>query len=73
MLQAEALELLSPGDIARMLQLHERTVQLFLKQGKIKGMKVGRKWRAYRTDVEDYLAGQRQLALVAAQEEGRRD
>jgi excisionase family DNA binding protein len=73
MVQGAAIELLSPGDIAKLLGLHERTVQLFLKQGKIKGMKVGRKWRAYRSDIEDYLAEQRQAAYAAAQAEGQRD
>jgi excisionase family DNA binding protein len=72
-MQIEPLELLSPVDIAKMLQLHERTVQLFLKQGRIKGMKVGRKWRAYRADVEDYLVNQRQQAYAMAQEGGQRD
>jgi excisionase family DNA binding protein len=69
----EVLQLLDAKQIATMLGLHLRTVQHFLRTGRIRGMKVGKSWKAYPSDVQDYLAAQRQAALATAMEESTRD
>jgi excisionase family DNA binding protein len=60
-------------EIAMLLGLHLRTVQLLFRQGKIQGMKIGRSWKAYQSDIDAYLAAQRQAAVALAQAESRRD
>jgi excisionase family DNA binding protein len=56
-------------EIAAMLGLHLRTVQLLFRRGKIRGMKVGRNWKAYQSDIDAYLQAQRQAALAVTGQE----
>ena len=56
-------------EIAAMLGLHLRTVQVLFRTGKIRGMKIGRSWKAYQSDIDAYLQAQRQAALAATGQE----
>jgi excisionase family DNA binding protein len=66
----EGLELYDAKQVARILGLHLRTVQQFFKSGKIRGLKVGRTWKASMADIQAYLDAQRQAAMVVAGKEG---
>jgi excisionase family DNA binding protein len=45
--------------VKEMLDLSERTIFRLIKDGKLKGFKVGREWRFEQKDIDDYIAGQR--------------
>jgi len=51
-------ELLDMGQAIEMLKTSRPTFYRWLRQGKIKGMKLGRQWRFYREDIERFLRGQ---------------
>jgi excisionase family DNA binding protein len=52
----------SAQEIADMLGLHLRTVQLLLRTGKLGGLKLGKKWKATQEDIDAYVAQQREAA-----------
>jgi excisionase family DNA binding protein len=56
-------------EISRRLGLHLRTVQMLFHQGKIRGMKIGNRWKAYESDLQAYLNAQRRAAEVVAGKE----
>jgi excisionase family DNA binding protein len=64
------LRLYDAKEIAKMLGLHLRTVQLLFRRGTLRGMKVGRAWKATQEDIEAYLEAQRQAALEATRRRG---
>lgn len=45
---------LTIGDIAKYLQIGERTVHRYVKDGRIKAVKIGR-WRIARKDLQDFI------------------
>ncbi len=47
--------LLTPVDIAKSLQVKERTVVQWLRKGHLRGFKVGKEWRVSVNDLEAYL------------------
>jgi len=49
--------LLTPGQVARQLQVKERTVSEWLKTGRMRGVRVGRLWRVPEESVQAFLAG----------------
>jgi excisionase family DNA binding protein len=55
----EDLRLLGSKELAELLGLHRRTVQAWLKEGRLPGMKLGRDWKARVSDVHAYLDAQR--------------
>lgn len=48
--------LLRPEEVAEILQVSRRTVVRWLKEGKLKGVRVGKLWRVRREDLEEFLA-----------------
>lgn len=48
-------ELLTITEVARMLNLHEITVRRHIKQGKLKALKVGRRIRIRREDLDEFI------------------
>jgi excisionase family DNA binding protein len=48
---------LSPDDVARRLNVKPLTVRRWLKDGKLRGIKVGRLWRVRESDLEAFLKG----------------
>ena len=48
--------------VSEMLDLSERTIFRLIKDGKLKGFKIGREWRFAQKDIDDYIAGQREEA-----------
>lgn len=47
--------ILTPEQVAQILQVHPFTVLKFIKQGKLKASKLGRVYRIRRTDVDTFL------------------
>lgn len=49
------LELLTVSEVAKTLGLHEITIRRHIKQGRLKALKVGRKVRIKREDLEEFM------------------
>ncbi len=47
--------LLTPTDIAKSLQVNERTVVRWLRNSYLRGFKIGKEWRVSVKDLESYL------------------
>ena len=47
--------LLTPPQVARHLQVNERTVTLWLRRGHLRGFKIGKEWRVSARDLENFL------------------
>ncbi len=48
-------KLLTPTDIAKRLQVNERTVTQWLRKGLLRGYKIGREWRISGDDLGTFL------------------
>lgn len=48
---------LTTEEIATILSVHPRTVMRWLRQGKLKGVKIGRLWRVRLVDFEAFIRG----------------
>jgi excisionase family DNA binding protein len=51
--------LLSPEEVADRLAISPKTVRAYLREGRIKAMKVGKLWRVRESDLQQYLKGDR--------------
>lgn len=56
----EAAEVLTAGEAAELLRVSVKTVLVLARDGGLPGKKVGRAWRFVRTDLLDYVSGQKQ-------------
>jgi excisionase family DNA binding protein len=73
MYQEDAMEPLNTAQVGKLLGVHERTVLNLLRRGELRGHRVGRSWKLYKADVEDFIATQRQKAFAEAHGEGRQE
>ena len=48
-------KLMTPPQVARRLQVNQRTVTQWLRKGHLRGFKVGKEWRVSRRDLEVFL------------------
>jgi excisionase family DNA binding protein len=48
--------LYKPEEVADLLKVSPETVRLWLKEGKLKGAKIGTTWRVKQEDIEAFLA-----------------
>lgn len=48
------MDLLSSREVSRYLSIPLRTIQRLTKQGKIRAIKIGKKWRYKKSDIEQY-------------------
>jgi len=48
-------KLLTPTDVAKRLQVNERTVTQWLRKGHVRGFKIGKEWRVSEHDLEAFL------------------
>ena len=48
-------QILTCDQVAKMLQLHPLTVLRYIKEGKIKGIKLGRVYRIRESEIEKFL------------------
>lgn len=56
--------LMSVQDIAKYIRVHEMTVYRWLKQGKIPGIKLGGRWRAYKSTLDIFLTKKQNIPNV---------
>ncbi len=47
--------LLTPTDVAKRLQMNERTVTLWLRNGYLRGFKIGKEWRVSDVDLDAFI------------------
>jgi len=47
--------IMTPGQVAEILQIHQFTVLKFIRQGRLKASKLGRVYRIRESDLEDFL------------------
>jgi excisionase family DNA binding protein len=50
-------EVLTVPEAAAYLRVHEQTVYELLREGRLRGVKVGRSWRIHRTTLEAFIKG----------------
>ena len=48
-------KLMTPPQVARRLQVNERTVTQWLRKGNLRGFKIGKEWRVSARDLENFL------------------
>ena len=48
-------QLLTPAQVAERLQIFERTVTRWLREGYLRGFKLGKEWRIAPTDLEEFM------------------
>lgn len=51
--------LMTPEEVAERLAIKPKTVRNFLREGRIKAVKVGRLWRIRESDLLEYMKGER--------------
>ena len=51
--------LMTPEEVAERLAITPKTVRRFLREGRLKAMKVGRLWRVRESDLLEYMKGER--------------
>ena len=54
------MEIYTPEQVAEMLSVGVFTVREWLRNGKLKGSKIGSLWRITRSDIEEMLAANKQ-------------
>jgi excisionase family DNA binding protein len=47
--------LITPGQVAERLQIHERTVTRWLRMGYLRGFKLGKEWRVSPRDLQTFM------------------
>ncbi len=48
-------KLLTPLDVAGRLQMNERTVNIWLRKGRLRGFQIGKEWRISPDDLQAFL------------------
>ena len=48
-------KLLTPLDVADRLQVNERSVNIWLRKGRLRGFKIGKEWRISPDDLQEFL------------------
>ena len=51
-------KLLTPAQVAERLQIHERTVTRWLRDGYLRGFKLGKEWRVSPEDLQLFMESQ---------------
>jgi excisionase family DNA binding protein len=51
--------LLTTQDIAELLEMHITTIRRYIREGKIKAIRIGREYRIRREDFEEFLEARR--------------
>ena len=48
-------EILTAGQVSKLLKLHQRTIYKLVRNGTIPGRRVGKKWRFLRSEIMNFL------------------
>ena len=51
----ERVDLLTVPEVTTMLRVHEATVHKLLKEGRLAGFKINRRWRIPRNELDDFV------------------
>lgn len=51
------MELMKVIEVAEYLRIHPEVVRRWLREGKLKGYKVGKEWRISKRDIDDMIKG----------------
>ena len=62
--------LLTPAQVADRIQIQERTVTRWLRDGFLSGYKLGKEWRIASTDLEEFMERQANKAYQSNQAQG---
>lgn len=54
----ETIKMYTLKDLAAQLKVTERTMHTYIKNGKLKGQKIGGKWQISQTNLENFLNGE---------------
>src|SRR4028119_86756 len=65
--RTQETELLGAEDVAEIVGVKESTVYKWCKEGKLPCLKVGKRWRVRRGDLEDFLKGSERPVTLAGQ------
>ena len=60
-------KLLTPPQVAKHLQVNERTVTQWLRQGHLRGFKIGKEWRVSERDLDNFLEQSANIPFVNGQ------
>ncbi len=60
-------KLLTPPQVAKHLQVNERTVTQWLRQGHLRGFKIGKEWRVSERDLDNFLEQSANIPVVIGQ------
>lgn len=52
----EPIKVYTLDEVAQVLQITRRTLYTYVKQGKLKAVKIGREWRVSEDSLKDFLA-----------------
>lgn len=66
-------ELLDVKRLQETLRLSERTIFRLIKNGELRGFKVGREWRFEQSDVDEFIQRQRKKAEERIQSQADKD
>jgi excisionase family DNA binding protein len=53
--RTEGDEILTVGQVSKLLKLHQRTIYKLVRNGMIPGRRVGKKWRFLRSEIMNFL------------------
>jgi excisionase family DNA binding protein len=48
-------ELLTTEEAIKILKIHPKTIRLWLREGKIKGVKIGKEWRIAKSSLLEFI------------------
>ena len=48
----------TPEEVAKMLKVEENTLRIWLREGKIKGCKIGSFWRIKEEDLKEFITSE---------------
>lgn len=50
-----AEKFMTPREVAEILQINEQTVRRYLREGKLKGLKIGHTWRISEKQLQEFI------------------
>jgi excisionase family DNA binding protein len=60
----EGIQMLNPRQVAEILGVHQKTVHLWLRSGKLQGIKISyRAWRIPQSSLDSFIAGNSNMRL----------
>ena len=62
-------QLMKVDEVAEILQIHEKTVKKWLREGKIQGIKLGKSWRIEKEELKEYLNKKKTMKMSKVKKE----